>query len=176
MPWVNPALFGGSGGNFDTLFEIEVNTGAGSSSGTFFSFGGDTFTENGDPDNNFAPQFESTNADSVRVNNLGNYLITTVSNTLTAVGGGTITQLDLRYHTFDTNQEQFSAGAGTLVQTFMTNSVAESISAPITFNFTDIAALQPGNPYLENHLNIRFTAVTPRPSVTGRLLLGFLKL
>jgi len=173
MPWVNPALFGGSGGSFDTLFEISVNTGAGSSSGTFFSTGGNTFSENGDPNNNFAPQNVSNNADSVEVNNLGNYLITVVSNTLTTVGSGTITQLDLRYDVFDSNQQQFQSGSGSSVLRLMTNNVIESITAPTTFNFTDIAS---GVPFGENHMNIQFSAITPRPSVDGRVLLGFLKL
>tara|TARA_Y100000004_G_scaffold184017_1_gene232495 strand:+ start:1727 stop:2251 length:525 start_codon:yes stop_codon:yes gene_type:complete len=174
MPWVNPALFGGSGGSFDTLFEIKVNTGTGSSSGTFFSTGGNTFSEKGDPNNNFASQNVSTNADSVEVNNLGNYLITVVSNTLIpTIVSGTITQLDLRYDVFDSNQQQFQSGSGSSVLRLMTNNVAESITAPTTFNFTDIAS---GVPFGENHMNIQFSATSPRPGVDGRVLLGFLKL
>jgi hypothetical protein len=171
MPWVNPALFGGSGGSFDTLFEIEVNTGDGTSGITAQSFGGNTFSENGDPNNNFAPQTVATNSDSVEVNNLGNYLITVVSNTLTSEFTTGSISVDLRYHGYDNLLNQFQAGTGTQILRFIDNNVTQTTTGPITFNFTDLSALA----RIENHLNITFFATTVRPNVTGRLLLGFLK-
>ena len=81
--------------------------------------------------------------------------------------------MDLRYDVFDSNQQQFQSGSGSSVLRLMTNNVAESITAPTTFNFTDIAS---GVPFGENHMNIQFSATSPRPGVDGRVLLGFLKL